>query len=63
MNLLQLLGTLTLGVGGSVLVSAVVLDHNVLSDVTGFPLGPLYGGGLLAVVLGAIALQVGRHED
>lgn len=63
MNLLQMLGTLALGVGGSVLVSAVLLDHTLLSDVTGFPLGLLYGGGLLTVVLGAIALQVGRYEE
>ncbi len=63
MNLLQCLGTLALGVGGSVLVSAVLLDHTLLSDVTGFPLGPLYGGGLLAVVLGALALHVGKQEE
>jgi hypothetical protein len=62
MNLLHLLGILTLGVGGSVLLSAVVIGQDLLSDLTGFPLEPLYGGCIVAVVLGALAVHLGRQE-
>lgn len=63
MNLLHLLGTLALGVGGSLLLSAFFIGQDLLSEVTGSPLGTLYGGCAVAVILGAIAVRLGRQEE
>ena len=63
MNLLHLLGTLALGVGGSLLLSVFFIGQDLLSEVTGSPLGSLYGGSVAAVVLGVLAVRLGRQEE
>lgn len=63
MNLLHLLGTLALGVGGSLLLSVVFIGQDLLGEITGSPLGSLYGGSVIAIALGAIAIRLGRQEE
>lgn len=63
MNLLHLLGTLALGVGGSLLLSTFLIGQDLLSELTGSPLGSLYGGCFIAIALGAVAVRLGRQEE
>jgi hypothetical protein len=63
MNLLHLLGTLALGVGGSLLLSSLVLGPDLVGEVTGSSLGTLYGSGIVVAILGAVAVRLGRQEE
>jgi hypothetical protein len=45
------------------LLSAFFIGQDLLSEVTGSPLGTLYGGCAVAVILGAIAVRLGRQEE
>jgi hypothetical protein len=62
-NLTRLLGVVTLATGGSLLVSEPLLGHDLLTDLIGTSLTTLRAVCGLAVVLGALAVRLGRRDE
>ncbi len=62
MNLTQLLGVVALVIGGGLFASELVLGPGRLVDLTGTPLASLRLFGTVVLVLGGIALLVGKRE-
>jgi len=58
-----LLGVVTLATGGSLLVSEPLLGQDLLTDLTGTNVRTLRAVCALAVVLGALAVRLGRRDE
>jgi multisubunit Na+/H+ antiporter MnhB subunit len=63
MNLIQWLSMIAVGVGGSIFISTLLFGHDFLIEFTGTPIGPLYGGCVIAIILGMIAVVLGLQEQ
>jgi hypothetical protein len=62
-NLTQLLGTLTLATGGSLLLSEPLTGQDLLTELAGDNLAPLRLACAVAIVLGAVAIGLGIREE
>ena len=62
-NPTRLLGVLALAAGGSLLLSEPLLGQDLLTELTGTSLVPLRAVCALAIVLGALAVRLGRREE
>jgi hypothetical protein len=58
-----LLGVLALAAGGSFLVSEPLLGQELLTDLTGTNLWVLRAVCTIVIVLGALAVRLGRREE
>ena len=63
MNLTRLLGALTLAAGGSLLLSEPLIGQDLLTELTGTSLLSLRLVCTVAVVLGLLAVRLGRREE
>ncbi len=63
MNPTRLLGALTLAAGGSLLLSEPLIGQDLLTDLTGISLLSLRFVCTVAVVLGLLAVRLGRREE
>ncbi|HJY80439.1 MAG TPA: hypothetical protein VKK81_05080 [Candidatus Binatia bacterium] len=63
MNPTRLLGVLTLAAGGSLLLSEPLIGQDLLTDVTGTSLLLLRFVCMVAIVLGLLAVWLGRQEE
>ena len=63
MNLTRLLGVVTLATGGSLLLSEPLLGQDLLTELTGTNLWALRAVCAIAIVLGALAVRLGRREE
>ena len=63
MNPTRLLGALTLAAGGSLLLSEPLIGQDLLTDLTGTSLLSLRFVCTVAVVLGLLAVRLGRREE
>jgi hypothetical protein len=61
--LTRLLGVLALAAGGSLLLSEPLLGQELLTDVTGTNLGTLRLVCALTIMLGTLAVRLGRREE
>ena len=62
-NPTRLLGTLALATGGSLLLSEPLIGQDLLIELTGTSLGSLRLVCAVAVVLGVLAVRLGRREE
>jgi len=62
-NPTRLLGALTLAAGGSLLLSEPLIGQDLLTDLTGISLLSLRFVCTVAVVLGLLAVRLGRREE
>jgi hypothetical protein len=62
-NLTHLLGVLALAAGGSLLLSEPLLGQDLLSELTGIQLLPLRLICTVVIVLGVVAVRLGRQEE
>jgi hypothetical protein len=58
-----LLGVLALAAGGSLLLSEPLLGQELLTDLTGTNLWALRAVCAIVIVLGALAVRLGRQEE
>ena len=63
MNATRLLGVLALATGGSLLLSEPLLGQALLTELTGTNLMTLRAVCALTIVLGALAVRLGRREE
>lgn len=63
MNPTRLLGALTLAAGGSLLLSEPLIGQDLLTELTGTSLLSLQFVCTVAVVLGLLAVRLGRREE
>ena len=63
MNPTRLLGALTLAAGGSLLLSEPLIGQDLLTELTGTSLLSLRFVCTVAVVLGLLAVRLGRREE
>lgn len=63
MNLLRLLGVLTLAIGSSLLLSEPLLGQDLFWELTGTTLMSLRFACTVAIVLGALAVGLGMREE
>ena len=59
----RLLGVLTLAAGGSLLLSEPLLGQDLLTELTGTQLLSLRLVCTVAIVLGLLAVRLGRREE
>jgi hypothetical protein len=62
-NPTRLLGVLALAAGGSLLLSEPLIGQDLLSDLTGTSLLSLRFVCTVAIVLGLLAVRLGRREE
>jgi hypothetical protein len=62
-NPTRLLGILTLATGGSLLLSEPLLGQELLTELTGTSLLSLRLACTVAIVLGLLAVRLGRREE
>jgi len=62
-NPTRLLGVLTLATGGSLLLSEPLVGQDLLTDLTGTSLLSLRFVCTVAIVLGLLAVRLGRREE
>jgi hypothetical protein len=62
-NPTRLLGVVALAAGGSLLLSEPLLGQDLLTELTGTSLVPLRAVCVIAIVLGALAVRLGRREE
>jgi hypothetical protein len=63
MSLTRLLGALALATGGSLLLSELLLGQDFFQELMGTTLAPLRLGCVMAIVLGALAVRLGRRDE
>jgi hypothetical protein len=63
MSLTRLLGALTLAMGGSLLLGELLLGQTFFQELTGTSFASLRLGCVLAIVLGALAVRLGRRDE
>ena len=63
MNATRLLGVVALAAGGSLLLSEPLLGQDLLTDLTGTSLVTLRAVCAIVVVLGGLAVRLGRQEE
>lgn len=63
MNPTRLLGALTLAAGGSLLLSEPLIGQDLLTELTGTKVLSLRLVCTVAIVLGLLAVRLGRREE
>ena len=63
MTVTRVLGIFALAAGGSLLLSEPLLGPDLLTEVTGIHVTSLYPLCAVNIMVGAVAMEVGRQEE
>jgi hypothetical protein len=63
MTITSMLGIFALAAGGSLLVSEPLLGPDLLTEVTGMHATSLYPLCAVSILVGAVAMKIGRQEE